>query len=106
VLVVKRNSGSLITARVNVQGRGCSFPDRSTARARCHALIAGAKLVESAADILDELAWQQRLAPPMRRETLPDPVLDALDGAPATLDRLACKERVDAGCAFSEAVDA
>ena len=96
VLVVEAapNSGSLITARVATeQGREVfAIPGsiHSPLSRGCHALIKqGAKLVESAADILDELAWQQRLAPPVLPETVPDRVLDALDGAPATLDALA-----------------
>lgn len=100
VLVVEAapDSGSLITARVAAeQGREVFAIPGSihTPLSRgCHALIKqGAKLVESAADILDELAWQTRLSPPQFAEASAhspvDPLLEVFDGAPTTLDTLA-----------------
>jgi DNA processing protein len=95
-------SGSLITARLAAeQGRevfaipGSIHAPQSRG---CHALIKqGAKLVESAQDILEELRWADvRLAPPSPDDTLDpaaaggpaDEILDALGHDPVSLDAL------------------
>jgi len=99
VLVIEAapQSGSLITARLAAeQGREVfALPGsiHSPLSRGCHRLIKdGAKLVESAADILDELAWQW--SPPARADwdddsgPKDDPILALLGPEPVSLDAL------------------
>ena len=102
VLVVEAapSSGSLITARQALeQGRevfavpGSIHAPQSKG---CHALIKqGAKLVESAADILEELAWP--VMPPLPAApgaANADPLLDAMGFDPLDVDTLAGRLRL------------
>ena len=94
-------SGSLITARQAIEAGREVFAipgsiHNPLARG-CHALLKqGAKLVESAADVMDELRWGRGEAPHDSRAgeqqpTAPDGVLEALGHDPVTLDALSAR---------------
>ena len=49
----------------------------------------GAKLVESAQDVLEEMAWAITTPPLLPVTSAPDPIWDAMDAAPMTADSIA-----------------
>jgi DNA processing protein len=108
VLVVEAtlSSGSLITARLaGEQGRDVfAIPGsiHSPFSKGCHRLIReGAKLVETADDVLDELRGVRQARDPKAKQALPscageDPLLQAMGYDPVTIDVLAARMRVPA----------
>lgn len=97
VVEATTSSGSLITARLATeQGREVfAIPGsiHSPFARGCHALIKqGAKLVESAQDVLEEIGWAARTKPAAGAEpAAEDPLLTQMGYDPLSIDELAAR---------------
>ena len=110
VVEAAKQSGSLITARLAAEAGREVFARpgsiHSPQSKGCHALIKqGAKLVESAQDILEELRWERIVNPaalPAVPENETNPILVALGGDPCDLDTLAARSNLPADALLAQ----